>query len=286
LKKDTLRFGGNEQAHSLFYDCFAVRRLIVQVYEIQTPLEAEGLIELDVDHIGSVILSEEQWMLPRLKDTVQVIKSTTAKSSLIPLFNNPDSVLRTLEYYQPDIVHFCEALAGEGGFWDFVDNLIGLQQDVKKHFPQIKIMRSIPIAPSGADDKIPTLEYARRFEPVSDFFLTDTLLVKPAGIPDGRQPVQGFVGITGKTCNWETAARLVDASGIPVILAGGISPQNVIDGILRVKPAGIDSCTWTNAQDKSGGPIRFKKDLGKVRQLVAHVRQAEKLLQSRLSIQL
>ena len=114
MKKDTLRFGGNEQAHSLFYDCFAVRRLIVQVYEIQTPLEAEGLIELDVDHIGSVILSEEQWMLPRLKDTVQVIKSTTAKSSLIPLFNNPDSVLRTLEYYQPDIVHFCEALAGEG----------------------------------------------------------------------------------------------------------------------------------------------------------------------------
>jgi phosphoribosylanthranilate isomerase len=253
-----------------------VQRLIVQIYEVQTPLEAEHLIELDVDHIGSVIVSEEQWMLPQLKDTVQVIKSTTAKSSLIPLYSRLDSVLRTLEYYQPDIVHFCEAFAGEGGFWGFKDKLIGLQQDVKKHFPQIKIMRSIPIGPSGADNTIPTLEYARWFEPVSDFFLTDTLLVKPAGSPDGSQPVKGFVGITGKTCNWETAAKLVDASGIPVILAGGISPQNVIEGILQVKPAGVDSCTWTNAQDKTGNPIRFKKDLGKVRQLVARVRQAEK----------
>jgi phosphoribosylanthranilate isomerase len=255
-----------------------MQRLIVQIYEVQTPLEAERLIELDVDHVGSVILSEEQWMLPQLKDTVEVIKSAAAKSSLIPLFNNPGCVLRALEYYQPDIVHFCEALAGKQRFWNFKDKLIGLQQDVKKHFPQIKIMRSIPIAQSGVDDKIPTLEYARWFEPVSDFFLTDTLLVKPAGLPDDRQPVKGFVGITGKTCNWETAAKLVDTSGIPVILAGGISPQNVIDGLLQVKPAGIDSCTWTNAQDKTGSPIRFKKDLGKVRQFVERVREAQKLL--------
>jgi len=257
-----------------------VQRLIVQIYEVQTPLEAKRLIELDVDHVGSVILSEEHWMLPLLKDTVQVIKSTKAKSSLIPLFNHPDSVLRTLEYYQPDIVHFCEALAGEGGLRDVCDKLIVLQQDVKKHFPQIKIMRSIPIAQSAGSDKIPTLEYARRFEPVSDFFLTDTLLVKPAGFQNSSQPVRGFVGITGKTCNWETAAKLVDASDIPVILAGGISPQNVIDGILQVKPAGIDSCTWTNAQDKAGSPIRFKKDFGKVRQLVERARRAEKLLLS------
>jgi phosphoribosylanthranilate isomerase len=257
-----------------------MQRLIVQIYEVQTPLEAERLIELDVDHVGSVILSEEQWILPQLKDTVQVIKSTAAKSSLIPLFNNPDSVLRTLEYYQPDIVHFCEVLTEEGGSWDFSDKLIGLQQEVKKHFPQIKIMRSIPIAQSGAADKIPTLEYARRFESVSDFFLTDTLMIKTAGFPDNRQPVNGFVGITGKICNWKTAAKLVDASGIPVILAGGISPQNVIDGVLQVKPAGIDSCTWTNAQDKTGSPIRFKKNIGKVRQLVERVRRAEKLLRS------
>ena len=39
-----------------------MQRIIVQIYEVQTPLEADDLIELDVDNIGSVILSEENWI--------------------------------------------------------------------------------------------------------------------------------------------------------------------------------------------------------------------------------
>jgi phosphoribosylanthranilate isomerase len=136
-------------------------------------------------------------------------------------------------------------------------------------------MRSIPIAQPGGDDNVPTIDFAKQFEPVSDFFLTDTYLAKAAGNAESSQPVQGFVGITGKTCNWETARKLVDYARIPVILAGGISPQNVLEGIRQVKPAGVDSCTRTNALDEAGQPIRFKKDLAKVRHLVDQVRRTE-----------
>ncbi len=38
--------------------------MIVQVYEIQTPHEAEKCIDLGVDHLGSVVLSEEEWRQP------------------------------------------------------------------------------------------------------------------------------------------------------------------------------------------------------------------------------
>ena len=41
-----------------------MERIIVQIYEIQEPREAECLLELGVDHIGSVILSEEAWNRP------------------------------------------------------------------------------------------------------------------------------------------------------------------------------------------------------------------------------
>lgn len=58
----------------------------------------------------------------------------------------------------------------------------------------------------------------------------------------------GSVGITVEVCDWPPAAALVEASRLPVILAGGISPENVFDGIRRVSPAGIDSCTQTNAR--------------------------------------
>ena len=255
-----------------------MKKIIIQIYEIQDPSEAEVLIEIGVDHIGSVIVSETDWKVPGIKDTVQRVHSLSAKSSLIPLFHTLDSVLHTLEYYQPDIVHFCESLAEENCVQDHCHRLIQLQEDVKKRFPQIKIMRSIPIAQTGKQNAVPTLELAEWFEPVSDIFLTDTILADEAGIDAGAQPVQGFVGITGLPCNWDTAADLVAASKIPVILAGGVSPENVSEGIWRVRPAGVDSCTRTNAVDGNGVPIRFKKDLQKVKRLVDAVREAEKSL--------
>ncbi|MGD8992429.1 MAG: hypothetical protein PVI00_13315 [Desulfobacterales bacterium] len=255
-----------------------VRRLIVQIYEVQTPAEAEQLIDLDVNHIGCVILSEEIWQQPIVRETIGTIRSSAAKSSLIPLYHQPDTVLRTLDYYQPDIVHFCEALVGHERLWNFCDSLIKLQATVKNHFPEIKVMRSIPIAQPGGTGAVPTLDFAKRFEPISDFFLTDTFLSKASGSSQNGQPVMGFVGITGKTCNWKTARKLVESSRVPVILAGGISPQNAVDGIQQVHPAGVDSCTLTNALDENGRPIRFKKDLAKVKQLVDQVRQTEKML--------
>ena len=95
--------------------------------------------------------------------------------------------------------------------------------------------------------------------------------------PAEAQPVSGFVGITGRTCDWGMAGQLVRQSKIPVILAGGISPENAAEAITRTRPAGIDSCTRTNALDAEGRPIRFRKDLEKVQALVAAVRRAELL---------
>ncbi|MGD8959624.1 MAG: hypothetical protein PVI27_07255, partial [Desulfobacteraceae bacterium] len=115
---------------------------------------------------------------------------------------------------------------------------------------------------------------AQAFEGVSDFFLTDTLLAPEADGTGDQEPVKGFVGITGRTCSWEIARRLVAASALPVILAGGLSPENVADGIRRVQPAGVDSCTWTNAAGADGRPVRFKKDRQRVRRFVHLARRA------------
>jgi phosphoribosylanthranilate isomerase len=254
----------------------SMKKIIVQIYEVQDPAEAESLVEIGVDHIGSVIVSEADWKVPGIKDTVQRVRSLSAKSSLIPLFHSLESVLQTLDYYQPDIVHFCESLVEGNDVQKYCHRLIQLQKDVKKRFPQIKIMRSIPIAQTGKHNAVPTLELAKWFEPTSDIFLTDTMLAGESGVEDGSQPVRGFVGITGLPCNWDTAADLVASSKIPVILAGGVSPENVCEGICRVRPAGVDSCTRTNAVDKNGAPIRFKKDLQKVKKFVDAVREAEK----------
>jgi phosphoribosylanthranilate isomerase len=252
-----------------------MENIIIQIYEVQDPAEAQALISLGIDHIGSVITSEDQWRVPSIKDTVKAVRSTAGKSSLIPLYNRLDAVLQTLDYYRPDIVHFCEALADQKDIWKNCERLIHLQEAVKHRFPEIKIMRSIPIVRQGRNTLVPTLEISKKFEPISDYFLTDTLLMKNAESQPVDQPVDGFVGITGQTCNWDIARRLVEESQIPVILAGGISPHNVTDAIRTVKPAGVDSCTLTNLTDEKGNPVRFKKDLAKVKAFVDAIRRTE-----------
>jgi len=255
-----------------------MKKIVIQIYEVQDPAEAQALIALGVDHVGSVIVSENEWKISAVKDTIRNVKGVGAKSSLIPLFNHPDSVFRTLEYYQPDMVHFCEALVDQVGAAQNYIQLIQLQEQVKKRFPDILIMRSIPIVQQGSSSPVDTFEISREFEAVSDYFLTDTLLVKKGGTQLDRQPVEGFVGITGRACDWNIAAKLVAESHIPVILAGGISPQNVADAIQSVKPAGVDSCTQTNMQGQNGQTIRFSKDLEKVKAFVQAVKAAEKII--------
>jgi len=251
-----------------------VSKIIIQIYEIQSPQEAETLIEAGVDQVGSVILSEDQWRLPNVRETVRLVQESGAKSSLIPLFSDPTRVQNVLDYYRPDVAHFCESLTEPNN----LGSLMGLQQQIKRRFPEIKLMRSIPVCRPGRAAEVPTMELARQFEPISDLFLTDTLLLNTVDRPKTSQPVSGFVGITGQTCDWNMARRLVQASRIPVILAGGLSPQNVADGISWVKPAGVDSCTLTNARDVRGRPIRFQKDRHQVKAFVEAVRSKETAL--------
>ena len=237
--------------------------MIVQIYEIQTPEEAEECIELGVDHVGSVLLSPEQWKQPALKKTINLSKGTSARSSLIPLFQGLDPLSRVLDYYQPDFIHFCEILTTATGQEAEMEPFITLQRSLKERFPEVKIMRSIPIPPPGRSKDFPTLRLARAFEPISDVFLTDTWL--------GQEPVQGFIGITGQRCDPELAQRLVEQSRIPVILAGGLSPENVYEALRETRPAGADSCTQTNKRDEKGNPIRFRKDFDRVEKFIKEV---------------
>lgn len=63
----------------------------------------------------------------------------------------------------------------------------------------------------------------------------------------GRAGVRGFVldafseseyGGTGKVADWDIAAEAAKAA--PVLLAGGLSPDNVLEAIHRVQPYGVD----------------------------------------------
>ena len=244
--------------------------MLVQIYEIQTPQEAASCIDLGVDRIGSVILSEAHWKIPEIREAIRVSEGTGTRNSLIPLFNTKDSLYRAMDYYRPHFVHFCESLTDGSERIVDLQPFVELQREFKKKFAEIGIIRSIPVPEQGKAPRFPVLEIAKALEATTDAFLIDTWL--------GKEPVEGFVGITGRRADADLAKNLVLQSAIPVILAGGLSPDNVHDALVQVVPAGADSCSHTNAVDALGIPVRFRKDFAKVQRFVHEVRRTEREL--------
>jgi phosphoribosylanthranilate isomerase len=88
-------------------------------------------------------------------------------------------------------------------------------------------------------------------------------------------PVQGFLldapdlgaggyGGSGRTCDWEVAREA--ASRAPVLLAGGLGPDNVADAIRAVRPWGVDVASGVEASpgvkdpDKLAAFVRRAKE--------------------------
>src|SRR5512136_300712 len=50
----------------------------------------------------------------------------------------------------------------------------------------------------------------------------------------------GKLGGTGKAHDWNMSAELVERLKVPVILAGGLNPNNVVEAVRKVRPYAVD----------------------------------------------
>jgi phosphoribosylanthranilate isomerase len=88
-----------------------------------------------------------------------------------------------------------------------------------------------------------------------------------AFVTDTFDPASGARGATGRTHDWSVSARLAARSPRPLILAGGLTPENVGDAVAAVRPAGVDA--HTGVEDAVG-----RKDPARVRAFVDAARAA------------
>jgi phosphoribosylanthranilate isomerase len=92
----------------------------------------------------------------------------------------------------------------------------------------------------------------------ADAFLFDT-----AEVSQGKVRFGG----TGKTSDWDIAAKLIAASMIPAFLSGGIRTENVGRAIETVHPYGIDLCSGVES-------VKGSRDARKLKLLMDAVRQS------------
>ncbi len=86
-------------------------------------------------------------------------------------------------------------------------------------------------------------------------------------ILDTYDPVSGRHGATGKTHDWSVSRRAVEACPVPVILAGGLTPENLGEAIRVVRPWAVDVHTGVERADGT-------TDHAKVRAFVTAARGA------------
>ena len=80
-----------------------------------------------------------------------------------------------------------------------------------------------------------------------------------------KLPVKQLGG-TGRTHDWSLSRKIRERIAVPVLLAGGLTPENVGRAIEEVGPYGLDLC--------SGVRTNGKLDEAKLRQFFAAVRNA------------
>ncbi|MET0645174.1 MAG: phosphoribosylanthranilate isomerase [Pyrinomonadaceae bacterium] len=75
------------------------------------------------------------------------------------------------------------------------------------------------------------------------------------------------LGGTGRTHDWRVSRRVVEASPVPVFLAGGLRPENVAEAVAAVRPFGLDVCSGV----RTGGRL----DKEKLRRFFAAIEHEE-----------
>lgn len=212
-----------------------------QIYTMQTVEEAQAVVALGVDHIG---ITPSNLGLPGEVDfaTARAIVEAvgeTAVAVALSVESDLDAIETMVQAVRPDILHLCG-----------LENTL-LPEAVhalRQRLPNLPIMQAISVAGLEAVD------VALAYQDVADYLILDTQAPDIAGI-----------GASGKTHDWHISRELVRQVRIPVILAGGLSPENVAEAIQVVQPWAVDSLTHTNAPLPSGG---FRKDLDRIRQFV------------------
>lgn len=207
-------------------DIFTPTKQIIQIAGVIDEREARMLSDCGADLIGF------PFQEPRGADDLpektagEIIRSLPLANHgvLITYLDNAQAILMLSEVLSAPVVQLHGGVA--------VDEL----RLLRRLSPDLVIIKALIVKRGGLPSLI---EEVDRYGAYVDAFLTDTF-------DEGT----GRWGATGKTHDWTISRRLVEHSARPVILAGGLSPDNVRSAVLEVRPAGVD--THTGVEDADG----------------------------------
>jgi phosphoribosylanthranilate isomerase len=217
--------------------------VIIQIYGFTDPRDVVALHDVAIDCFG-VVLDEGFSTWDRVDATtaraITLEVPNTARIVALSLGTDVGRIAQTAEIVGPDIVHLARGT-------DMEPEVI---HQVRERLGEVRIMTTVPVRDSSA------IDVAIKYAGCSDYLLLDSI-----------DSSTGIVGATGLTHDWGVSAQIPPLVDVPVILAGGLGPNNVREAIATVRPAGVDSETRTSLLAD-----RRRKDVDAVRRFVQAAR--------------
>ena len=215
----------------------------VKICGVQRLTDAVAAAEAGADYVGLVFVPNRGRRLT--DDEAQVIVSgLRASSGMIPkvvgLFADQPlaEVVRAVSTLGLDLVQLC----GEES----------LDYCRRVPVPVIKVLH-VPDATGCDQDPVRLAESVQQYRDAGHLVTLD------------RQ-VDGLQGGTGQSFDWNVAAE-VSQLGHPLLLAGGLTPDNVAQAVSLVRPWGVDV--------SSGVETNGAKDPQKIRSFIHSVRNSD-----------
>lgn len=214
--------------------------MFTQIYSIQTVEEALGCVEAGADRVG-VLVGTPGGKFPcaiHEDEAGRIFEALKGKAVrvLISVADNERDILEQTKRLRPDVLHLCANFTGNAAF----------RERMREEIPEVLLMEAVGIEDESA------VEDAKQKAEYADLLILDSV----------SKTVPG-VGAAGVTHDWSIDRAIVEVVDVPVILAGGLGPDNVEDAIRAVRPAGVDSLTKTSVKENG---VLVRKDLDKVRE--------------------
>ncbi|MGM0770177.1 MAG: phosphoribosylanthranilate isomerase [Halobacteriota archaeon] len=163
-------------------------------------------------------------------------------SVLVIMPGSATEAIDMINYVRPDVVQIHSPLD--------IDNMRSVRDDT-----DVRVIRTFHV-PSEGDVSVSDL--VAEIDMLSSEDLIDGILLDSY--------VTGKVGGTGKVHDLSISRKLVELVDVPVILAGGLTAENVAHCVKQVSPFAVDTA--------SGVETDGKKDAGKISRFVKEVRCA------------
>ncbi|MCI0509070.1 phosphoribosylanthranilate isomerase [Chromohalobacter marismortui] len=216
---------------------------IIQVAGIIDAKEADMLINEGVDWLGFPL------RLPSGRDDISESEATSILQSLPKPHRG---VLISYMTEADEVSRFCDQLCLDA---------VQLHGDIsmkelaklREARPDLYLLKSLVVRSDNMNGLLQLIDDSSEWV---DMYITDTF-----------DPITGAKGATGITHDWSVSKELVRHSERPLMMAGGLSPENIGEAIREVQPAAIDAHSLLEGPDG-------RKDRNKIRRFVSEARAA------------